>query len=88
MQPRPCHPERAKRVELRSSARCNRAGSRAKRRLNVLRLHTHKQNRYGKVKDGQTVAILSFNERGEMQSRGFRTEELEQLLKEISKDNK
>ena len=30
-QPRPCHPERAKRVELRSSARCNRAGSRAKR---------------------------------------------------------
>lgn len=41
-----------------------------------------------KIKDGQTVAILSFNERGEMQSRGFRTDELEQLLNEISKDNK
>lgn len=41
-----------------------------------------------KIKDGKTVAILSFNERGEMQSRGFRTEELEQLLKEISKENK
>lgn len=41
-----------------------------------------------KIKDGQTVAILSFNEQGEMQSRGFRTDELEQLLNEISKDNK
>ena len=40
-----------------------------------------------KIKDGQTVAILSFNEQGEMQSRGFRTDELEQLLNEISKDN-
>ena len=39
-------------------------------------------------KDGQTVAILFFNEQGEMQSRGFRTDELEQLLNEISKDNK
>lgn len=41
-----------------------------------------------KIKDGQTVAILSLNEQGEMQSRGFRTDELEQLLNEISKDNK
>lgn len=41
-----------------------------------------------KIKDGQTVAILSFNEQGEMQSRGFRTDELEQLLNEISKKNK
>ena len=41
-----------------------------------------------KIKDGQTVAILSFNEQGEMQSRGFRTDELEQLLNEISKVNK
>lgn len=41
-----------------------------------------------KIKDGQTVAILSFNEQGEMQSRGFRTDELEQLLNEISKDSK
>ena len=41
-----------------------------------------------KIKDGKTVAILSLNENGEMQSRGFRTEELEQLLKEISKENK
>ena len=49
--------------------------------------HKGKYKAY-KVKDGQTVAILSFNERGEMQSRGFRTEELEQLLKEISKENK
>ena len=41
-----------------------------------------------KIKDGQTVAILSFNEQGEMQSRGFRTDELEQLLNEVSKDSK
>ena len=53
------------------------------------RVYTH-QGKYKnyKIKDGQTVAILSFNEQGEMQSRGFRTEELEQLLKEISKGNK
>ena len=38
-----------------------------------------------KIRDGQTVAILSFNEKGEMQSRGFRTDALEQLLNEISK---
>ena len=41
-----------------------------------------------KIKDGQTVAILSFNEQGEMQSRGFRTDELEQQLNEVSKDSK
>lgn len=53
------------------------------------RVYTHQGKYKGyKIKDGQTVAILSFNERGEMQSRGFRTEELEQLLKEISKENK
>ena len=49
--------------------------------------HKGKYKAY-KIKDGQTVAILSFNEQGEMQSRGFRTDELEQLLYEISKDNK
>ena len=38
-----------------------------------------------KIRDGQTVAILSFNEKGEMQSRGFRTDALDQLLTEISK---
>ena len=49
--------------------------------------HKGKYKNY-KIKDGKTVAILSLNENGEMQSRGFRTEELEQLLKEISKENK
>ena len=49
--------------------------------------HAGKYKGY-KPKEGQTVAILSFNEQGEMQSRGFRTDELEQLLNEISKDNK
>jgi anaerobic ribonucleoside-triphosphate reductase activating protein len=49
--------------------------------------HKGKYQAY-KIKDGQTVAILSFNEQGEMQSRGFRTDELEQLLNEISKDSK
>ena len=48
--------------------------------------HKGKYKNY-KIKDGKTVAILSLNENGEMQSRGFRTEELEQLLKEISKEN-
>lgn len=45
--------------------------------------HKGKYKNY-KVKDGKTVALLSFNEDGEMQSRGFRTEELEKLLQEIS----
>lgn len=49
--------------------------------------HKGKYKNY-KIKDGQTVAILSFNEHGEMQLRGFRTEELEQLLKDVSKENK
>ena len=53
------------------------------------KVFTHKgKHKDYKIKDGQTVAILSFNEQGEMQSRGFRTDELEQLLNEISKDNK
>jgi anaerobic ribonucleoside-triphosphate reductase activating protein len=53
------------------------------------KIFTHKgKYKAYKIKDGQTVAILSFNEQGEMQSRGFRTDELEQLLNEISKDNK
>jgi anaerobic ribonucleoside-triphosphate reductase activating protein len=53
------------------------------------KVYTHQGKYKGyKIKDGQTVAILSFNEQGEMQSRGFRTDELEQLLNEISKDNK
>ncbi len=41
-----------------------------------------------KIKDGKTVAILFFNEQGEMQSRGFRSDELEQLLREVTKENK
>jgi anaerobic ribonucleoside-triphosphate reductase activating protein len=40
------------------------------------------------VKDGESVAIIRLNENGEMQSRGFRTDDLAQLLNEISKDNK
>lgn len=56
---------------------------------NNQKVYIHKGKYRGyKVKDGQTVAILSFNEQGEMQSRGFRTDELEQLLNEISRDNK
>ena len=38
-----------------------------------------------KIKDGKTVAILSLNENGEMQSRGFRDEELERLINQITK---
>ena len=44
--------------------------------------HKGKYKNY-KTKDGKTVAILSFNENGEMQSRGFRTDELEKLLDEL-----
>ena len=47
--------------------------------------HKGKYKNY-KLQDGKTVAILSFSEHGEVQSRGFRTDELEQLLKELSKD--
>ena len=37
------------------------------------------------VKDGKSVAIIRLNENGEMQSRGFRNQELEELLQEITK---
>ena len=40
------------------------------------------------IKDGKSVAVIRLNENGEMQSRGFRTDDLAQLLNEISKDNK
>ena len=46
-------------------------------------VHKGKYKNY-KVKDGKTVALLSLNENGEMQSRGFRTKELEKLLEAIS----
>lgn len=39
-----------------------------------------------RIKDGQTIAILSFDAQGEMQSLGFRTDELDQLLNEISRE--
>lgn len=41
-----------------------------------------------RVKDGKSVAVIRLKENGEMQSRGFRTDELEQLINEISKDKK
>ena len=37
------------------------------------------------IKDGKSVAIIRLNENGEMQSRGFRKQELEELLQEITK---
>ncbi len=37
------------------------------------------------IKDGKSVAIIRLNENGEMQSRGFRNQELEELLQEITK---
>ena len=40
------------------------------------------------IKDGKSVSVIRLNENGEMQSRGFRTDDLAQLLNEISKDNK
>jgi anaerobic ribonucleoside-triphosphate reductase activating protein len=40
------------------------------------------------IKDGKSVAIIRLKENGEMQSRGFRTYELEQLINEISKGKK
>ena len=50
------------------------------------RVYRHK----GKYKDyqikgGKSVAIIRLNENGEMQSRGFRNQELEELLQEITK---
>ena len=41
-----------------------------------------------RVKDGKSIAVIRLKENGEMQSRGFRTDELEQLINEISKDKK
>ena len=38
-----------------------------------------------RVKDGNSVAVIRLNENGEMQSRGFRNQELEELLQEITK---
>lgn len=38
-----------------------------------------------RVKDGKSVAVIRLNENGEMQSRGFRNQELEELLQEITK---
>ncbi|MBO5224544.1 MAG: radical SAM protein [Clostridia bacterium] len=49
-------------------------------------VHKGKYSNY-KIKDGKTVAILRLSEDGVMQSRGFRTDEFEQLLKEIIKTN-
>lgn len=37
------------------------------------------------VKDGKSVAVIRLNENGKMQSRGFRNQELEELLQEITK---
>ena len=37
------------------------------------------------IKDGKSVAVIRLNENGEMQSRGFRNQELEELLQEITK---
>jgi anaerobic ribonucleoside-triphosphate reductase activating protein len=49
-------------------------------------VHQGKYKDY-KIKDGQTVAILSFSEDGEMRVRGFQNDELNKLLKDIkSKD--
>lgn len=38
-----------------------------------------------RVKDGKSVAVIRLNENGKMQSRGFRNQELEELLQEITK---
>jgi anaerobic ribonucleoside-triphosphate reductase activating protein len=37
------------------------------------------------IKDGKSVAVIRLNENGKMQSRGFRNQELEELLQEITK---
>ena len=37
------------------------------------------------IKDGKSVAIIRLNENGEMHSRGFRNQELGELLQEITK---
>lgn len=46
--------------------------------------HQGKYKNY-QIKDGKSVAIIRLNENGEMQSRGFRNQELEELLQEITK---
>lgn len=38
-----------------------------------------------RVKDGKSVAVIRLNENGKMQSRGFRNQELEELLQAITK---
>lgn len=38
-----------------------------------------------RVKDGKSVAVIRLNENGKIQSRGFRNQELEELLQEITK---
>ena len=44
--------------------------------------HKGKYKNY-KINDGKSVAIIRLSEKGEMQSRGFRTDELEELLDEL-----
>ena len=46
--------------------------------------HQGKYKNY-QIKDGKSVAVIRLNEDGEMQSRGFRSQELEVLLQEIIK---
>ena len=45
--------------------------------------HQGKYKNY-QIKDGKSVAIIRLNENGEMQSRGFRVDELNKLLIELS----
>lgn len=49
--------------------------------------HKGKYKNY-KIKDGKSVALLTLNETGELHSRGFRTDELEILINEISNREK
>ena len=46
--------------------------------------HQGKYKNY-QIKDGKSVAVIRLNENGKMQSRGFRNQELEELLQEITK---
>ena len=79
---------------------CGRKHSRSNA-MNLCRKHEWQLEKYGKyldcnprnkfdknayqIKDGKSVAIIRLNENGEMQSRGFRNQELEELLQEITK---
>ena len=48
------------------------------------KVYTHKgQYRDYRIKDGKSVAILTLDSNGEMSSLGFRSDELEKLLKEL-----